>query len=388
MTRIYLDANATTPVAPEVLEAMLPYFGALGGNASSAHAAGQQARSAVEKGRAQVASLLQCTAKEIVFTSGGTESDNLALRGVLEPFLQRGEAAHLITTQMEHHAVLYAAEALEKRGVAVTYVAPKADGVVDADEVAAAMRPETRLVSVMLANNETGAVQPVGKIARLAKERGVLVHTDAVQAAGKLLLDMAGEFKNVDLLSISGHKLYAPQGIGVLFVRKGVTIAAMQHGGPQERQRRAGTENVPGIVGMGKAAELAQKWLERGGSEELAALRDVLEQGIVQGVEGARVNAAEARRVANTANLQMEGVDAESLLMALDMQGVAASFGSACMSGATEPSHVLLSMGLTPQQARGSLRLSLTRDATLAEMEQAAAITVAAVKRLRALARS
>ncbi|MDE1161104.1 MAG: cysteine desulfurase family protein [Acidobacteriaceae bacterium] len=385
MTRIYLDANATTPVAPEVLEAMLPYFGVRGGNPSAAHAAGQHARSAVERARAQVAGMLNATAKEIVFTSGGTESDNLALRGVLEPFLERGEAAHLVTTQMEHHAVLYCAEALEKRGVAVTYVKPQANGVVDADEVAAAIRPETKLLSVMLANNETGAVQPVGKIARLAKERGVLVHTDAVQAAGKLPLDMAGEFKNVDLLAISGHKLYAPQGVGVLFARKGVQLAAMQHGGPQERQRRAGTENVPGIVGMGKAAEMAAAWLAGDAAQTLAALRDKLEQGIAGGLAGVSVNAAEARRVANTTNLRIAGVDAESLLIALDMQGVAASFGSACMSGATEPSHVLMAMGLAAKEARGSLRLSLTKYATEAEVEEAVRVVVEAVTRLRTL---
>ncbi|MFC6645084.1 cysteine desulfurase family protein [Granulicella cerasi] len=385
MKAIYLDANATTPVAPEVLEAMLPYFAERSGNPSAAHAAGQRARSAVERAREQVARLLQATAKEIVFTSGGTESDNLALRGVLDPFLERNEPAHLVTTQIEHHAVLYAAEALEKRGVAVTYVAPKADGSVLAEDVAAAMRPETKLVSIMLANNETGVVQPVGKIARLAKERGVLVHTDAVQAAGKLSLDMSGEFKNVDLLSISGHKLYAPQGTGALFVRKGVQLAAVQHGGPQERQRRAGTENVPGIVALGKAAELAAVWLAGEGAAQLAALRDRLEQGIVATLSDVQINGVDARRVANTTNLRFGLMDAESLLIALDMQGIAASFGSACMSGATEPSHVLLAMGMEPKQARASLRFSLTRDAVDADVDEAVQRIVAVARRMSAL---
>ncbi|MDE1155520.1 MAG: cysteine desulfurase family protein [Acidobacteriaceae bacterium] len=386
MKRIDLDANATTPVLPEVIEAMLPYFAAQGGNPSSAHAAGQRTRSAVEKARESVARLLHAAAKEIVFTSGGTESDNLALRGVLEPYVDRGESAHLITTQIEHHAVLYAAEALEKRGVAVTYLPANAEGVVTAEAVASALRPETRLISVMLANNETGAVQPVGKIARIAREHGVLMHTDAVQAAAKLPLDMSGEFKNVDLLSLSGHKMYAPQGTGALFVRKGVALQPLQFGGPQERQRRAGTENVPGVVALGKAAELAMSWLDSDAALALERLRDRLEQGILNRTEDVVVNASAARRVANTTNLRFAGVDAEPLLIALDMQGVSASFGAACMSGATEPSHVLVAMGLSVREARASLRLSLSRETKEEEIDRAIEIVSAAVKRLRALA--
>jgi cysteine desulfurase len=385
MPRIDLDANATTPVLPAVLEAMLPWFSERGGNPSSAHAAGQRTRAAVEHARESVARLLHATAKEIVFTSGGTESDNLALRGVLDPFLDRGEPAHLVTTSIEHHAVLYAAEAMERRGVAVTYVAPNRDGLVEAEVIEAALRPETKLVSVMLANNETGVVQPVGKIARLAKERGILVHTDAVQAAGKLLLDLSGEFKNVDLLSLSGHKMYGPQGTGVLFVRKGVQLQAIAHGGPQERQRRAGTENVPGIVGLGRAAELTQEWLASDSSAQLEFLRDRLEQGIVAAIDGVTMNGGNTKRVANTTNLRFDGIDGESLLIALDMQGVAASFGAACMSGATEPSHVLLAMGLSPQEARASLRFSLSRHTTEAEIDATMAVVRAAVERLRGL---
>jgi cysteine desulfurase len=383
--RIYLDANATTPVLPEVVEAMQPFWSEGFGNPSSAHRSGQRTRSAVERARGSVAALLSCTPKEIVFTSGGTESDNLALSGVLQPFLDTHQHAHLITTSIEHHAVLYAAESLEKRGIEVTYLPPGRDGVVDAAALEAALRPHTKLVSVMLANNETGAIQPVGKLARIAKAHGVLVHTDAVQAAAKLPLDLSGEFKNVDLLSISGHKMYAPQGTGVLFVRKGVALTPLFHGGPHERQRRAGTENVPGIVALGRAAELAREWLASDASQTLAALRNRLESSLMEAIPDSAVNAADAPRVPNTTNLRFAGVDAEALLIALDIQGIAASFGAACMSGATEPSHVLLAMGLTSADARSSLRLSLSRLTTAEEIDRAIEVISAAVGRLRAL---
>jgi cysteine desulfurase len=421
--RIDLDANATTPVLPEVLDAIRPFFTERHGNPSSAHQSGQRTRAAVEHARNAVASLLNCTPKEIVFTSGGTEADNLALSGVLQSFLDRREPAHLITTQIEHHAVLFAAESLEKRGVEVTYLAPDRNGVIQPGDLEAALRPHTRLVSIMLANNETGAIQPVGKLARLAKSYAektgstILVHTDAVQAAAKLPLNLAGEFKNIDLLSLSGHKMYAPQGTGVLFVSKGVELAPLFHGGPHERQRRAGTENVPGIVGLGRAAELATSWLnsqlETGnwklnaetqspgeaqpsievdeattGSRspaELAALRDRLEHGLLAAIPGANINAAGAPRVPNTTNLRIDGIDAEALVIALDLQGIATSFGAACMSGATEPSHVLLAMGLTPAEARSSVRLSLSRLTTHEEIDRALEIIPAAIARLRSI---
>ena len=391
MHRIYLDANATTPVLPEVVEAMRPFWSESFGNPSSAHHSGQRTRSAVEHARASIARLLNCTAKELVFTSGGTESDNLALSGILQSFLDRDEPAHLITTQIEHHAVLYAAESLERRGLEVTYVAPTRDGLIDPAAVEAALKPHTKLVSIMLANNETGAIQPVGKIARLAKafaERNaiqILVHTDAVQAAAKLPIDLTGEFKNVDLLSLSGHKMYAPQGTGVLFIRKGVQLAPLFHGGPHERQRRAGTENVPGIVALGRAAELAAQWLLSPEAATLTALRDRLETGLLAAIPHSHLNAAASPRVPNTTNLRFEGVDAESLLIALDIQGIAASFGAACQSGATEPSHVLLAMGLTPAEAHSSLRLSLSRLTTAEEIDRALEIVPAAVSRLRSL---
>jgi len=396
--RIYLDANATTPVLPEVLEAMRPFWSESFGNPSSAHHSGQRTRSAVEHARASVAKLLNCTAKEIVFTSGGTESDNLALAGVLQPYLDSKEPAHLITTQIEHHAVLYAAESLERRGIEVTYLAPTPAGVIDPAAFEAALKPHTRLVSIMLANNETGAIQPVGKLARIAKEHGILVHTDAVQAAAKLPIDLSGEFKNVDLLSLSGHKMYAPQGTGVLFVRKGVQLAPLFHGGPHERQRRAGTENVPGIVALGRAAELALSSQLSALSSKLDAtplsstpaqistLRDRLEINLLAAIPGAHINAVASPRVANTTNIRFDGIDAESLVIALDIQGIAASFGAACQSGATEPSHVLLAMGLTPAEARSSLRLSLSRLTTEEEIARALEIIPAAVARLRSLA--
>ena len=388
--RIYLDANATTPLLPEVLEAITPFFGAGFGNPSSAHQSGQRTRAAVERARQQLASLLHCMPREIVFTSGGTESDNLALSGVLLPYLLRDEPVHLLTTQIEHHAVLHAAEALEglHRRLEVTYLRPTSSGVIEAEEFAAALRPHTRLVSVMLANNETGAIQPIGKLARVAKQLNpaIVVHTDAVQALAKLPLDLTGEFKNVDLLSLSGHKMYAPQGTGALFVRKGVQLTPLFHGGPHERQRRAGTENVPGIVGLGGAAALAETWLSSNGATSLAALRDRLEQDLLAAIPGSHVNAGAAPRVPNTTNLRFEGVDAEALLIALDLAGISASFGAACQSGATEPSHVLLAMGLTPAQARSSLRLSLNRLTTAEEIDRALDIIPSAVSRQRAFA--
>ena len=388
MQRIYLDANATTPVLPEVFDAMRPFWLDAFGNPSSAHHSGQRARSAVEHARASVARLLNCAAKEIVFTSGGTESDNLALSGILQPYLDRQEPAHLITTQIEHHAVLYAAEALEKRGIQVTYLSPTRDGIADPAAFEAALRPHTRLVSIMLANNETGAIPPIGKLARIAKAHNpaILFHTDAVQAAAKLPLDLTLDLKNIDLLAISGHKMYAPQGTGVLFVRSGVHLTPLFHGGPHERQRRAGTENVPGIVALGRAADLASDWLASPAPAALADLRDRLESGLLATIPNTHINGSTTHRAPNTTNLRFDGADAESLLIALDMQGIAASFGAACQSGATEPSHVLLATGLSPAEARSSLRLSLSRLTTTAEIEQALAIIPAAVVRLRTLA--
>ena len=386
---IYMDANATTPVLPEVLDAMRPYWAESFGNASSVHQRGQQARAAVDEAREQVAALIRCRPAEIVFTSGGTESDNLALFGVLSP------GDHLITTAIEHHAVLHAAQALAERGVEVTFLKPNAEGVVEPAALQAELRPNTRLVSVMLANNETGVIQPVRELAEIAHGAGAQFHTDAVQAGSKVALDVAE--LGCDLLSLSGHKMHAPQGTGVLFARRSVKLNPMFFGGMHERGRRPGTENVAGIVGMGCAAELARRWLTKtseadpeseampANPAELAALRDRLEQGIMAQVAGSGVNGARALRVANTTNFYFDGVDAEALIIALDLQGLAISAGSACQSGATEPSHVLLAMGLTEERARSSVRLSLSRVNTLGEVESAIGLIAATVDRLRSV---
>jgi cysteine desulfurase len=377
-----MDANATTPLLPEVVEAMRPFWTEQFGNASSIHQQGQQARAALERARESVAGLLGCRAAEVVFTSGGTESDNAALFGTLAP------GDHLITSSMEHSAVMQTAEALAGRGIEVSFLPATRQGVVEPSALVSALRPNTRLVSVMLANNETGVIQPVRELAELTHAAGALFHADAVQAAGKLTIDV--KTLGCDLLSISGHKMYAPQGVGALFVRRNVRLRPIFFGGNHERGRRAGTENVAGIVGLGKAAELARRWLAQGESgsdspQALAALRDRLEQGILAQVEEAGVNGAGAARVGNTSNLYFDHVEAEALVIALDLKGLAVSGGSACQSGSTEPSHVLRAMGLSVARARGSVRISLSRMTTEDEVECALALLPAAVARLRKL---
>ncbi|GGG82611.1 cysteine desulfurase family protein [Edaphobacter dinghuensis] len=381
MRHIYMDANATTPLLPEVFEAMRPFWIEHFGNASSIHQQGQYARAAVDHARESIAKLLRCRASEIVFTSGGTESDNLALFGTL------AEGSHLITTAIEHHAVLHAAESLAARNIEVTFLPCTAQGLIEPAALEAALRPNTKLVSIMYANNETGVIQPIAELSQIVHAAGALFHTDAVQAAGKLPLDLSprGPLKDVDLLSISGHKIYAPKGVGALFVRRSVRLAPMMHGGTHERQRRAGTENVTGVVGLGKAAELAQAWLATDSSAHLAALRDRLEQGILAQVEECGINGEGAPRVANTTNLYFDHVEAEALLIALDLKGLSVSGGSACQSGATEPSHVLTAMGLSPVRARASLRFSLSKLNTEEEVDEALKLIPAAVARLRDL---
>jgi cysteine desulfurase len=388
-----MDANATTPLLPEVLEAMRPFWIEEFGNASSIHQRGQHARAAVDRARESVARLLNCRAAEIVFTSGGTESDNLALFGIVGGVLSAGD--RLITTAIEHHAVLHAAEALAERGVDVTFLPCTQEGLIEPDALKDALRlkslvqtngaarTDVTLVSVMLANNETGVIQPVRELAEIAHAAGGLFHTDAVQAAGKLPLDVKA--LGCDLLSLSGHKMYAPQGTGVLFVRRNVRLRSMFFGGLHERGRRPGTENVAGIAGLGKAAELAKTWLASDAPQQLAALRDRLERGILAAVDEAGVNGASAARVANTSNLFFDNVEAEALVIALDLKGLAVSGGSACQSGATEPSHVLTAMGLSEARARASMRLSLSRLNTEDEVDAALAIIPAAVARLREL---
>ena len=384
MHRIYLDANATTPLLPEVFEAMRPYWMENYGNASSIHQQGQQARGAVEQARSAVARFLHCLNSEIVFTSGGTESDNLALFGVLS---NQTEPAHLITTTIEHHAVLHAAESLAKNNVEVTFLECTPQGIIEPAALQAAIRPNTKLVSIMFANNETGVIQPIAELAAIAHAAGALFHTDAVQASGKLPLDLSadGPLRHVDLLTLSGHKIYAPKGIGVLFVRRNVRLAPMFHGGTHERQRRAGTENVACIVGLGKALEMANTWLTSGGPTELTALRDHFEQTLLSQIEETGVNGGGAHRVSNTSNLYFDHLEAEALVIALDLKGLSVSGGSACQSGAAEPSHVLTAMGLSPARARASIRFSLSRLTTAEEIDEALKIIPTAVARLREL---
>src|SRR5437660_889001 len=347
MHRVYLDNNATTPVLPEVFEAMKPYFGEHFGNASSIHHHGQETRAAVERARESVAVLLRCRNSEIVFTSGGTEADNLAIFGLAS------EGDHVVTSSIEHHAVLNACKRLEETGCEVTYVPVGAEGQVYPDDVKRALRPNTKLISVMMANNETGVLQPVEQIGKIAAEADIYFHTDAVQGAGKVPIDVLKI--GCDLLSISGHKLHAPRGIGALYVRKGTLLNPMLYGGSHERSRRAGTENVPGIVGLGKAAEISSEWIKHDGPAQLGILRDRLEQGILAAVDETGVNGGDAPRVCNTSSIYFDHVEAEALLIALDLKGLSVSGGSACQSGASEPSHVLTAMGLSAARARATL---------------------------------
>jgi cysteine desulfurase len=385
MRRVYLDNNATTPVLPEVLEAMRPYFGERFGNASSIHHHGQETRAAVERARESVAALLGCRASEIVFTSGGTEADNLAIFGLATGRANAG--GHVITSTVEHHAVLNACKHLAAKGCEATHVPVDGRGLVDPADVKRALRPNTKLITIMLANNETGVVQPVAEIGKIAAEAGVRFHTDAVQAAGKIPIDV--DKIGCDLLTISGHKLHGPQGVGALYARKGTPLEPMLYGGSHERSRRAGTENVPGIVGLGKAAELAMASLKRGDDTKMSAARDRLERELLEieatGLNGAGSNGEPAPRVPNTTNIYFDGIKGEALVIALDLKGLAVSTGAACSSGAIEPSHVLLAMGLSRDRAKASIRFSLGRQNGLEDIEFALATVPETVSRLREL---
>ena len=377
-----MDANATTPLLPEVMEAMRPYWIERFGNASSIHLDGQQAHSAVDRARATLAEFFNCHDAEVVFNSGGTEGDNTAIFGLLRP------GDHFITTSIEHSAILRAADRMAAFGVPVTFVAPTASGLIDPSEIERALRPETRLVSVMLANNETGVLQPVediGKvveIGKIARAAGAFFHIDAVQGAGKVPIDVR-RF-GCHLCSISAHKMHGPKGVGALFVHRGTPLDPLLVGGSHERRRRAGTENVPGIVGLAKAAELAMHSLEDGTMERVAKLRDRLEAGILQ-LPGTGVNGGNALRAANTTNIWFDHLEGEALVIALDLKGVAVSGGSACHSGATEPSHVLMAMGLDKTRARASLRFSLLKTATKADVDYVLQVVPEAVAHLRAI---
>ncbi len=405
MKRVYFDCNATTAVEPAVVEAMLPYFSGEFGNASSIHGFGQNARGAVETARELVAGLIGARAPEIVFTSGGTEADNHAIFGVVRAAiaeranaagkarmsdlgqqypnrLQTTKAPHVIATAIEHEAVLNACQALEKEGVEVTFVGVNRDGRVEAETIRRALRAETVLISVMHANNEIGTVQPLEEIGRIAAEADVYFHTDAVQSAGKVAIDV-GAMK-IDLLSLSGHKMYAPKGVGALYVRGGTRVQQLMYGGHHQRGFRPGTENVAGIVALGKAAEIGRGSLAAD-AERVGGLRDELERGLLLRVADARVNGAGGARTPNTTNITFDGIEGEALVIALDLKGLACSTGAACSSGAVEPSHVLTAIGLGAEEARGSLRFSLGRHTTAEEVAFALELIPSAVAKLREL---
>jgi cysteine desulfurase len=377
MRRVYLDNNASTPVLPAVFEAMKPFYLERFGNASSIHHYGQHARAAVERARASVAALLNARPAEIVLTSGGTESDNLGIFG----FVAKGD--HVITSTIEHSAVLNTCKRLEQMGCEVTYLPVNHRCEVDPQDVRNALRPVTKLISIMMANNETGVLQPVEEIGRIAKEADVFFHTDAIQAAGKVRVDV--QKIGCDALSISGHKIHGPQGTGALFVKKGTLIQPLLYGGNHERQRRAGTENLPGIVGLGKAAEISREWLANDGPAEMAATRDHLENALLRAMHGdaVGVNGEGAPRVPNTTNIYVDHIEGEALVIALDLKGLAVSSGAACSSGAIEPSHVLLAMGVPHHHARGSIRISLGKQTTHEDIDFAIHVIPETVARLR-----
>ncbi len=380
MRRVYLDNNATTAVAPEVFEAMKPYLQDDYGNASSIHWYGQRARAAVEQSREQLARLLNARSSEIAFTSGGTESDNQSLFGIVQA--SKSEKKHLITTSIEHSAVLHSARELEKRGVRVTYVPVRSSGVVDPAEVEKAIGPDTVLISVMHANNELGTIQPLEEIGRIAREHDVYFHTDAVQSVGKIPVDV--ESLGVDLLSLSAHKLHGPKGVGALYVRKGTILRPLMYGGHHERDRRPGTENVPGIVGLGKAAEIAgERLAER--MHSVGALRDRLEEQILSSVPYAAVSGDKLRRLPTTTNIRFDYIEGEGFVIAMDLKGVACSTGAACSSGSVEPSHVLTAIGCTFEQARSSIRFSLGRFTTLEDIDYTLEVLPGVVEQLRSL---
>lgn len=378
---IYLDNAATTKTAPEVVEAMLPYFSEYYGNPSSIYEIAGKSKEAITKARTQIAQVIHAKPEEIYFTAGGTEADNWALVAAYEAYASKGN--HIITTKVEHHAVLHTCEYLEKqRGAKITYVDVDENGIVKLDDLQKAITPETILISVMAANNEIGTIQPIGEIGRIAKEHNILFHTDAVQAFGQIPIDV--DEHRIDMLSSSGHKINGPKGIGFLYIRKGVKIRSLIHGGAQERKRRAGTENVPGIVGYGAAAQLAADTMEKRTAKE-AELRDHLIHRILTEVPHCRLNGDPVRRLPNNCNISFEFIEGESLLIMLDMKGIAASSGSACTSGSLDPSHVLLAIGLPHEIAHGSLRLTLGADTTKDEIDYTVEQIKEIVARLRSM---
>lgn len=357
MKKIYLDHNATTPVHPEVVKAMLPYYEEIFGNASSVHQFGRLAKKALEEARSNVASLINAKRPdEIVFTSGGTEADNFAIKGVVHALKEKGN--HIITSSIEHQAVLNTCKFLEKNGCSVTYLPVDKCGIVDLEALQKAITDKTILITIMHANNEIGTVEPIKEIVKIAKEKNVCVHTDAVQAVGKISMDV--QDLGVDLLSLSAHKFYGPKGVGALYIKKGTKITPMQLGGHHEKNKRAGTENIPAIVGLGRAAKIAKKDMALE-AKTLTRLRDKLQESIEKSIKEVKLNGHPIERLPNTLNMSFEYLEGESIILNLDMEGIAVSTGSACTSGSLEPSHVLTSMGVTPQTAQGSIRFSLGR---------------------------
>jgi cysteine desulfurase len=380
MKTVYLDHSATTPVHPDVLEAMLPYYQEEYGNASSLHVLGRNARMALDRARETVAGALNAKTEELFFTSGGTEGDNLAIKGVASAHSEKGH--HIITSQIEHEAVLNTCGYLEKEGFKVTYLPVDQYGMVRIDDLHKAITDQTILISIMHANNEMGTIQPIAEIGAVARERGIPFHTDAVQSVGKIPVDVKD--LQVDLLAMSGHKFYGPKGVGAIYIRKGIKIHPLAHGGHHENWRRAGTENIPGIVGLSKALEICVSEMEKTARRE-GQLRDALQKGIQEKVEGIRINGHPNRRLPGSLSVCFEGLEGEALILSLDMKGIAASTGSACSSGSLEPSHVLRAMGVPIEIAHGSARFTLGRGNTLEEIEYVLKILPEIVERLRSM---
>jgi len=380
MRRIYLDHAATTPTHPEVVKAMLPYFTDAFGNPSSIYSYGQEAKGAIEEARTMVAELIGARSEEIIFTSGGTEADNFALKGIA--YANEHKENHIITTSIEHHAVMETCKFLERKGFKVTYLPVDGYGVVDPHDVKKAITDKTILISVMHANNEVGTIEPIGEIGKIAKEAEICFHTDAVQTVGHTPVNVDG--LGVDLLSLSAHKFYGPKGVGALYVRKGTRLVPFMHGGEQEKRRRAGTENIPAIVGLGKAVELARQETSKE-AERLTYLRDKLIQGLLERIDHTRLNGHPLKRLPNNVNVSVDFVEGESMVLNLDLEGICASTGSACSSSSLEPSHVLVAMGLPPERAHGSLRFTLGRENTEEDIEQVLEVLAQVVAKLRAM---
>lgn len=380
MKKIYLDHNATTPMRAEVLEATLPYFKEKFGNASSIHGFGREAKVALEDAREKVAEILGASSSEIFFTSGGTEADNLAIKGTA--FANPKKGRHIITSEIEHHAILESCKFLEKEGFEITYLPVNSQGLIDPEDLRKAIRDDTILVSIMYANNEMGTIQPIEELCKIAKKKGIYFHTDAVQAVGKAPIEL--KKLDVDMLSMSGHKIYGPKGVGALFIRKGVRITPLSHGGQHERSRRAGTENVAGIVGFAKALELVVGEMKNQNTH-LKNLTEAFYKKLIESIPDVILNGDLNRRIPNTLNLSFKGVEGESVILSLDMKGVAVASGSACTSGTLEPSHVLSAMGVDPAIAQGAIRFSFGRDNTMEDVEYVADLLPEIVQRLRSM---